>query len=253
MKLSLTLILITFTFFTQAQENITFLNENGKVTKEKSATTLLQQTRLSDTLWEVNVYAKAGPRTVSKQCRDENCTVLNGRYISYNAAGGCDSMGLYHNGIREGRWSVYASNGRLVWELQYSSGQLTSRRDSAEIRASGKRAQDSLSGGRTVVDEEASFPGGSRGWFQYLAHAMRYPDRAVNYEISGTPVVGFVVAADGHIEKDSIQIFRSVEYSLDQLSIKIIHESPDWVPASHDGRKVRSYMKQPLQFKLEVN
>jgi len=58
----------------------------------------------------------------------------------------------------------------------------------------------------------------------------------------------FIVETDGSITETEID--RSVEYSLDEEALRIINQSQKWIPASKDGRKVRSYKRQPINFRL---
>ena len=103
----------------------------------------------------------------------------------------------------------------------------------------------------TKVEIESSFPGGLAGWGKYLQKNLRYPDFAVKYKIQGQVMIAFVVDTEGHIPVNTVRVDRSVEYSLDQEALRIIFVSPEWAPAIQNGRKVKSYKKQPVTFKLQ--
>jgi protein TonB len=62
-------------------------------------------------------------------------------------------------------------------------------------------------------------------------------------------VVQFIVDKDGSVISPFIA--RSVEYSLDEVSLKIINGSGKWEPAFQNGHNVKSYKRQPINFKLE--
>ena len=47
------------------------------------------------------------------------------------------------------------------------------------------------------------------------------------------------------------EISKSVEYSLDEETLRIIQKSGKWAPAVQDQKKVRSYKMQPVIFKLK--
>jgi len=104
----------------------------------------------------------------------------------------------------------------------------------------------------TKVEVEASYPGGSHAWLQYLNHTLRYPDEAVNKEIMGTVIVQFIVNTDSTIT-DVQAISGPKKGGLREESVRVITLSGKWVPAMENGRLVRSYKKQPLVFKLEVS
>jgi periplasmic protein TonB len=237
-------------------EKLVWLDAAGKRTREKEAAALEQVIRLGDTLWEINLYRINGPRFRSLQSSDPDGNMLNGQYISYNGIGQIDTVGSYYKDQRTGIWNIYTPKGRLAARQSYKNGQLLGSKDSIQI----KQENDSLSelfktgDGKTIVriEIESSFPDGAAGWLRYLQKNMRYPDKAVKNLIQGQVVIGFIVDAEGHVERNSVWVNRSVEYSLDQEALRIIFSSPDWTPAVQNGRKVKSYKKQPIIFALRA-
>jgi protein TonB len=185
------------------------------------------------------------------QFRDEKGNILNGRYIAYDRKGNYDTLGYYTNGMREGNWHVYTTKERVLKELTYTQGKLTGKKDSAQLNEETQKWRDSVWKGRTIVETESEFPGGVPGWMQYLNGHMHYPQEAVNNNIQGNAIVGFLVDKEGHIDPSYIFVTRSVEFSIDQESLRIIRASPDWTPAVQDGKKVMSFKKQPFIFKMK--
>jgi len=235
----------------QQAETVSFLNNSGESVIEKKGSFLIQKLRINDSLWEMNAYSLYGPRITSVQSKDEKGTIRNGRYISYSL-GRADTVGYFVNNQPEGTWYVYAVNHRVAKQLEFSMGTLVSVEDSSKInqkRASRDSADLPLSQTMTGVEAESSFNGGQRAWGAYLIKHMRYPERAVSYEVKGEVIVQFVVDQLGKIQDPFI--LQSVEYSLDQESLRMIRESPDWIPAEFNGRKVKSYQKQPFRFRMQ--
>jgi protein TonB len=251
---ALSLLCLALLFFcvrvSYGQEKILYLNEDGKPVKEKQAVLLVQHLKLSDSVWESNVYEIDGPRWTSMRFSDEKGNVLNGRYLTYDRKGNCDTVGYYVAGLREGPWQVMTSKGRVLRELDYNNGKLVGKKDSIQLNEEGEKMKDSLWHGRTIVESESEFPGGSQGWLQYLNHNLKYPQRAFDKSIQGMPIVVFIVEKDGHVEPSNIFLYRSVEYSIDQEALKAIRQSPNWTAAVQDGKEVRSYKKQPVVFSL---
>ena len=99
------------------------------------------------------------------------------------------------------------------------------------------------------VEVEAEFPGGARGWINYLTKNFKYPDDAVNNEIQGTVIVEFVINEDGSLS--DIRALSGPE-RLKAESVRVITESGKWVPARDHGKILSSYHKQPIIFKLET-
>ena len=70
----------------------------------------------------------------------------------------------------------------------------------------------------------------------------------MSHNIQGTVLLQFIIEKDGSIS-DS-EIVKSVEFSLDEESLRIIKLSPKWEPAIQDGKLVRSYKLQPINYSL---
>jgi hypothetical protein len=49
---------------------------------------------------------------------------------------------------------------------------------------------------------------------------------------------------------EDIEIYKSVEFSLDEESVRMIVKSPRWTPAVQYGKKVKSYKRQPIVYRL---
>jgi protein TonB len=101
----------------------------------------------------------------------------------------------------------------------------------------------------TAGEKESEFTGGKNSWWKYLNKNMIYPQRAQNLNKQGTVVLQFIVGKDGEVFDQ--EIVQSVEYSLDQEALRMINESPAWIPAFQRGKNVKSYKKQPITFKVE--
>lgn len=248
MKKTLFVVALLSAYVSHAQEKIIFLNENGKTVNEKQAVILEQHRKLNDTLWETNLYFLNGPRSVSMQSTDEEATELNGRYIAYDRKGFSDTIGTYVHGHKEGPWMIMTQKGRLLRELIYSNDKLIAKKDSAQVNEEEEKLKDSLFHGKAIVETESGFPGGQDGWMQYMNTHLKYPDRAFDRGVQGTAILAFRIEQDGHIDPMNIYVDRSVEYSIDQESLKLIAGCPPWTPAVQDGRQVKSYRKQPFVF-----
>ena len=248
MKKTLFVVALLSAYASHAQEKIIFLNENAKVVKERQAVVLEQHRKLNDTAWETNFYYINGPRSVSMQSTDEEGNNLHGRYIAYDRKGFRDTMGIYVHGHREGSWLVLTQKGRVLRELIFDNDKIIAKKDSAQLNEEAEKRKDSLWHGRTIVEAESEFPGGQSAWMQYMNTHLKYPDRAFNYGVQGTAIVAFRVDQDGHIDPTFTFVDRSVEYSIDQESLKLIAGCPPWTPAVQDGKQVKSYKKQPVVF-----
>ncbi len=103
----------------------------------------------------------------------------------------------------------------------------------------------------TKVEIESSYPGGAGAWMRYLNKTFRYPQEAQENEIQGTVVVQFIVNKEG-IVSDVEAVSGPTNGGLREEAIRVIKKSGQWTPAVQNGRKVKSYKKQPITFKLEA-
>ena len=100
----------------------------------------------------------------------------------------------------------------------------------------------------TRVEKKAEFQGGLNALMEYLRSNLCYPEQAANLGLQGRVIVSFVVNTDSTIS--NVQIERGVDSLLDDEAIRVVSSMPKWIPAEQNGRKVRSYFRLPVLFKL---
>src|SRR5450432_1374310 len=101
----------------------------------------------------------------------------------------------------------------------------------------------------TKVEIESEYPGGIAAWYRYLSKNPVYPDEAVSAEVQGQVVVRFIVDKEG-VVSDVEAVSGPNE--LRDAAVRVIKKSGSWNPAIQNGRKVKSYKSQPVNFKLEA-
>lgn len=106
----------------------------------------------------------------------------------------------------------------------------------------------------TRVEVEASFRGGEAAWRKYLsgnlnidkvARKVRIPKGET--EFRQTIIVKFVVNKKGEISNVSVENEDANRYCIEE-AIRVIEESPNWIPAQQNGRIVNAYRRQPITF-----
>ncbi|MBR5973289.1 MAG: TonB family protein [Paludibacteraceae bacterium] len=100
----------------------------------------------------------------------------------------------------------------------------------------------------TMVEKKAEFQGGMNALKEYLRCNLCYPEQAANLGLQGRVIVSFVVNTDSTIS--NVQIERGVDPLLDDEAIRVVSSMPKWIPGEQNGRKVRSYFRLPVLFKL---
>ena len=76
---------------------------------------------------------------------------------------------------------------------------------------------------------------------------IHYPAEAVKSGAQGRVVVQFEVESDGSL--GNITVVKSVSPELDAEVIATIKKMPKWIPATIDGKAVKSTMVLPFTFK----
>lgn len=121
---------------------------------------------------------------------------------------------------------------------------------SAQTDTTAGHKPDSLTAKNTFfqkVEYESEFPGGTRAWLQFLNDHLKYPKKAVRKRIEGTVLLQFIVDKDGSISDLSA---LSGDPILVEAALDAMKDSPNWKPAVQNGKRVKSYKKQPINFKL---
>lgn len=224
------------------------LDENLKGTSVEQAKYFIRVAKRSDTCWVFDTYNIYGPKISSEQYKDEKGSILHGESVYFNGNGTRDSIGHFFNGFPDGSFYYFNDTGRIYLQKDFSKGvlELTTNRikqDSARNEQE-KLKKDTVEN----IEIESSFAGGAKGWANYLEKNLVYPDRAEKIPKQGSVVVQFIVDTNGRVY--DIDLIKSVEFSLDEETLRIIRESPAWTPATVKGKKVKSYKKQPLTFRL---
>jgi protein TonB len=149
--------------------------------------------------------------------------------------------------LAQGKWHYFNDTGVAYLEKEYVNGHLRAVRDL--LKEDSMKKKDTANELPDRDEKESEFPGGPASWTKYLQKNLNYPQRAYSHDMQGKAVVQFVVDAAGVVQ--DIDIFKSVEFSLDEEAIRMIAKSPRWIPATQDGRKVKSYKRQPIVFGLQ--
>lgn len=221
-------------------------NWNG-VTSMDSATYFSRVRKISDTCWEVHNYNLVGPMISKEVYKDEQNKVAHGTWVFYKPTGYMDSVCDFVDNYAQGSWYYFNDTGRAYKEKKFQRGRLVEvidliKRDSIR-EANGGNAQFE------IVEKESEFKGAINGWRKYLERKLNYPERALKGNIQGMVVVQFVVDTEGKI--GMIDLYKSVELSLDDEAKRLIITSPAWEPAVLNGKKVKSYKRQPIVFRTE--
>lgn len=100
-----------------------------------------------------------------------------------------------------------------------------------------------------TVEVPATFNGGDLTEFnKWVLQNLKYPQIAIENQISGRVYIQFVVNAKGKVE--NINVLRGADPALDEEAVRVIKSSPAWTPPMQGGRAVKQLFSLPVTFKL---
>jgi TonB-dependent SusC/RagA subfamily outer membrane receptor len=103
------------------------------------------------------------------------------------------------------------------------------------------------------VEIEPAFPGGSAAWAKFLINTLNSKVGAQNSAPQGKYAVEvqFIVTTNGAIK--GLVPLTTYGYGMEQEVIRVMNESPKWVPAILNGKQVNAYQKQTVTFVIDEN
>ncbi|MGN6567754.1 MAG: energy transducer TonB [Flavipsychrobacter sp.] len=82
----------------------------------------------------------------------------------------------------------------------------------------------------------------------YIAQNIVYPPYAEKNNIEGRVILKYVIDSTGKIA--DLHVFKSVDASLDSEAVRVVRSMPNWIPGHQNGKAVRVFMTQPIDFNL---
>ncbi|MFR9620144.1 MAG: energy transducer TonB [Rikenellaceae bacterium] len=83
---------------------------------------------------------------------------------------------------------------------------------------------------------------------QWLVSRIEFPKKAVRKKIGGNVIISFVIDKDGY--PDKITVISSPAPVLSNEVIRVIKSSPQWVPASKDGKHLSVKLAYNVMFTI---
>lgn len=197
---------------------------------------------LSDSAWYENGKIKGiGMSWYADGSASDSLTSINDSTtvaVSWHIKGAPSAAGYLRHNKPQGKWRYFHEDGSLSAEVQYEKGRIISK---AYFNPDGSVQPD-------TADTDAVFKnGGPAGWRKYLEKSMYWPTnvKLVNTDMV-TVVVQFEVNTEGKTEL--VELYTPFEPRFDAIALKVIKNSPAWIPARQFNRPVRVKRRQPLSF-----
>jgi TonB family protein len=180
------------------------------------------------------------------ECRDSIGKVLtingNGSCIRYNE----DFKDVYAegnivNGLEDGEWRGKMHDS-ITFTCFYNAGII-------------KKGTSHNNRGKeyTFTDLKLwpKFKGGMDGFYGFLAHNLRYPAPAKDFNVEGVVFVSFIVDETGKLS--DFKIVRGIGSGCDEEVIRVMKLSPPWIPGAELGMPVKTLFIVPIRFSLAYN
>ena len=91
-----------------------------------------------------------------------------------------------------------------------------------------------------------SYPGGMDSLYRFISKNLKWPHQTP--EVEGKVFVGFTVTVDGSVS--DLRIIKGLCETCDRNSLEVFSKMPKWLPATENGKPIKSEMVIPIYFKL---
>jgi len=116
----------------------------------------------------------------------------------------------------------------------------------ASLRTDAKSAQSTDGEIFTVVEKMPEFPGGFSAFSQFMGEYIKYPKESLEKGVEGTVFLTFVIDEQGKIIDP--KVMKSLDAACDREALRVISQSPKWIPGAQDGVPVKVQYVLPVKF-----
>ncbi len=168
----------------------------------------------------------------------------NGSYRIYdNQFKYLEETGIVKNGKKQGLVTGSDNKGKWHFQEQYENGELISgtMTDDTGFVTHYVKSRNSM----------PHYKGDLKAFYQYLGNKINYPDAEKNSLVQGIVVIGFVVEKNGKLSE--LKVLHPVSPGIDAEALRVMKNSPLWIPGTRFGRVVRVQYQIPINFSLTEN
>jgi protein TonB len=99
------------------------------------------------------------------------------------------------------------------------------------------------------VQEMPEPAGGEKGLYKFIADNTKYPEKAMENNITGKVFVRFCVTSIGAV--DQVSILKGVDPDLDAEAMRVVKIFPPFKPGKQDGKPVPVWYRVSINFQLQ--
>ncbi|CAM4310505.1 TonB family C-terminal domain-containing protein [Pedobacter westerhofensis] len=147
--------------------------------------------------------------------------------------------GKIKNGEYDGVWTGEDQSQHITYKETYEQGKMI---------AGESTDQQNVTVTYTKSAVQPEYKGGVNNFYRYLGQSIRYPPNCQRMGIQGVVMVTFAVDKDGSLHDIRVSNYANEELAAE--AVRVIRQSPSWMPGMMRGRKVRVRYNVPVSFAL---
>lgn len=242
--ISLLLLALCKSGFSQKDSTIIYLNKDGKVTTADSAFTYGFFSK-NGNLWHCKVLYTSNKSLQSEgDYADPNFDKPIGTFKNYTDKGILDNVSTYSAESKktEGTW-YYPNGKKKAYMIVDKDGQKKStgwEPNGAEIK-------------EYILEKTPVFKGGEQGWKRYLEKHVNAKVAIKSDAQAGTHVVlvSFLITKDGYVSEVKATTISEKCKACVAEAISVIQNSPEWEPAIQFNKPVNYRQVQGINFVVQ--
>jgi protein TonB len=158
---------------------------------------------------------------------------LNGTSEKWYKNGAKEMLAIYSKGKQEGIQTRYFENGQVKRNENFKNGKFV---DGKCFDENGTEIEF------FPYYVKPEFPGGMKAFYDYLAKKIKSPNSS-----KGQIKIAFVVELDGTLS--DFKIIEGINYDMNVEAVRVLFNSPKWIPGKIDGKDARVKFDLPITVK----
>jgi hypothetical protein len=228
--LVLLVLFLSLTFY--GQKKVFYTEDFKELATIKGATYYSTYEESKDGTLRETYYLNGAIRN-SDQFSNYRKRIKNGASITWHKNGNKKIELYYVKGKQEGVSSLYSENGKLKRTEDYKNGDFI---DGKCFDENGKEIPF------FPYAVKPKFPGGMNEFYKYIGGNFKSPNSA-----KGKIKVSFFVELDGTLR--DFKITEGLNYAMNVEALRVLFNSPPWIPGQIDGKDSRVEYSIPLTIK----
>nr|WP_315179062.1 energy transducer TonB [uncultured Flavobacterium sp.] len=159
--------------------------------------------------------------------------ILNGKSESWYKNGAKEMLAIYIKGKQEGIQTRYFENSQIKRTENFKNGEFV---DGKCFNENGAEIEF------FPYYVKPEFPGGINAFYNYVAKNFKSPNNA-----RGQIKIIFVVEKNGTLS--DFKIIEGINYDMNVEAVRVLFNSPKWIPGKIDGTDARVKYSLPINIK----